>query len=937
MCRFFLAVVVLALSASAQDLHLRGELLISDHGCTHCHQASPAVDARIRPKIAPRLGNVGARVTPQYLRRYLLDPHGTKPGTTMPDVLANVADKERRTRAVEALVHFLVSQGKAIDQKGIAVSPATFEKGRQLYHTVGCVGCHAPKEKAWELEYPHWELSKITDEDREFHAQDVEPYVQPGTLTPPDVPHPDLASKTTVPALVEFLVNPLHVRPSGRMPSLALKRDEAEAIAHYLLREQQGDKPELVAGLQYEYYEHAVKGAIPDFTGVEPKRSDVIQNLAKLPAHRASDFGFRYTGFVEIVEEGQWTFFTRSDDGSRLFIDGKLVVKNDGTHPMTERSGTLELTEGRHAIEVTFFERGGGEGLEVRWESEDCDVKKQIIPADKLSHQSLSYRPKDSEVLVPDERQVRVGKMLFDMVGCTNCHTLSEAAIELDPKLPAPAFKDLAGKDAGCLSPKADGKSPKVVLTEEERKAIVAVLDAPAALEQPMSAAETVTATMHRHDCYACHRRGDVGGTHPKRKEFFKLIEVVDVDESGRLPPNLSGLGRKLHADWIRDTLLHGKRTHQHMAARMPDFGKNNVEHLVAAFGKADPTLAKVKDPVFTPAKAELGRRLVGIKEGLGCIRCHEFCGRDSLGIPAVDLAPMAQRLKWPWFRDLMLDPNSVNMDTRMPQFWDKGKSPAKTILDADPAAQIDAIWAYLTLGQSMPVPDGLIAKPGTYDLWPGEEPVQVGVFMRNVSPRTVVIGHKERIHFAFDIETNRLAKAWRGEFFNAKGTWHARAGQLEGPSSKDVLEMAPGNAFALLDGPGDRWPRDQGRDAGFRSKGRVIGKDGVPTFRYALGDYVVEERSEPILSDKGAGVRRRFRVTTRKEGAPPLWFRAAVGDAVERVGGQWSVRGKQAQRMRFDPSVEPRARKNSDGEEVLVPLAPAPGRPLEFDVEIWW
>lgn len=935
MLRALAVVVLLVPSAFAQNSR-DGELLLSDHACTRCHQATSEVDERLSPKVAPRLGAVGARVTPQYLRKYLLDPHGTKPGTTMPDVLANVADDARRTRAVEGLVHYLVSLGGPIDQGPVVVSPSSLERGRQLFHEVGCVGCHAPKEQAWELKYPYWELSKISDEEREFHAQAGDPFVQPGTLPPPDVPFPDLAMKTTVSALTQFLMNPLHVRPSGRMPSLALSEADAMALSYYLLKEQQGTKREAVSGLSYEYYEYKNDSAEPRMDGLEPKRTGSIYDLGKLPKHRGNEFGFRYTGFVEIPEDGSWTFFTRSDDGSRLYIDGKLVVKNDGSHPMIEKSGDLELTAGRHAIEVRMFEGSGGEGLEVRWESSECGVKKGVIPASSLSHESLAYRPLGAEELTPDARQTEVGKMLFGMVGCTSCHTLDEKAIDLKPTLKAPALETLAGKSGGCLSAKPDGKSPSVELTDAERKALVAVLGEPAALAKPRSAAEQVDATMHRFNCYSCHRRSGTGGTHPLRKEYFKLLEVVDVDESGRLPPDLSGVGRKLHKEWLRATLVDGKRVHQHMAARMPDFGRVNVEHLVDAFHEADPQTAAVPEPKFAMARAELGRKLVGIDGGLGCIRCHQFCGEDSLGIPAVDLAPMTQRLRWPWFKDLMLDPNAVNMDTRMPQFWDKGKSTAAGILDGDPEAQIEAMWTYLTLGSSMPIPDGLKAKPGTYDLMPGTAPVQIGVFMRGVSPRTVVIGHKERIHFAFDVQNSRLAKAWRGQFFNAKGTWHARAGALESPASNDVIDMPPGAAFAFLDNPDASWPTESGADLGYRVLGRVLGEDRIPRFRYRLGDCVIEERSEPILSDRGGGMRRRFRVTTDKV-TSPLWLRAAVGDSAVLKDGEWKVAGKPGRVLRFDDSVQPLMRKSENGEEVVVPLAPAPGRPVEFAFEIWW
>ena len=935
MLRVLVVVLSLSLPAFAQA-PAEGELLLSDHACTRCHQASSAVDRRLDPKVAPRLGNVGARVTPQYLRRYLLDPHGTKPGTTMPDVLANVADDARRTRAVEGLVHYLVSLGGPIDQGPVGVSPSNFERGRQLFHEVGCVGCHAPKEEAWELKYPYWELSKITQEEREFHAQAGDPFVEPGTLPPPDVPFPDLAMKTTVSGLTKFLMNPLHVRPSGRMPSLALSESDATAISHYLLKGQQGESREPVPGLAYAYYEYKNGSAEPKMDGHEPKRTGVIHDLKKLPEHRGNEFGFRYMGFVEIPEDGTWSFFTRSDDGSRLYIDGKLVVNNDGTHPMVEKSGDLELTMGRHAIEVRMFEVGGGEGLEVRWASEECEVKKGVIPASRLSHESLTYRPVGSEQFKPDARQIGVGKMLFGMVGCTACHTLDEKAIDLKPTLEAPSLDSLSGKSGGCLSSKPDGKSPRFELTDGERKALVAVLGESAALARPRPAAQEVDVTMRRFNCYSCHRRSGTGGTHPLRKEYFKLLEVVDVDESGRLPPDLSGVGRKLHKKWLRAALIDGKRVHQHMAARMPDFGRANVEHLVDAFPIADPQTVAVSEPKFSMVQAELGRKLVGIDGGLGCIRCHHFCGEDSLGIPAVDLAPMTQRLRWPWFKDLMLDPNAVNMDTRMPQFWENGKSSAKGILDGDPTAQIEAMWTYLTLGSSMPIPDGIKTKPGTYELLPGRDPVQVGVFMRDVSPRTVVIGHKERVHFAFDVQNSRLAKAWRGQFFNAKGTWHARAGALESPASKDVLDMPQGATFAFLDTENDPWPRQSGAELGYRVLGRAMGKDRVPTFRYKLGDCVIEESSEPVLSDRGGGMRRRFLITSGKQ-TKLLWLRAAVGDSAALVDGEWKVSGKQSQALRFDNSVQPRARKAGKGEELVVPLAPAPGRPVEFAFEIWW
>src|SRR5687768_7041808 len=62
-----------------------GQLLIAELNCTSCHSA--AGDApRVAQKDAPDLSTVGARVTPQWIRAYLSDPHKVKPGATMPDI-----------------------------------------------------------------------------------------------------------------------------------------------------------------------------------------------------------------------------------------------------------------------------------------------------------------------------------------------------------------------------------------------------------------------------------------------------------------------------------------------------------------------------------------------------------------------------------------------------------------------------------------------------------------------------------------------------------------------------------------------------------------------------------------------------------------------------------------------------------------------------------
>ncbi|MFC1462915.1 PA14 domain-containing protein, partial [Verrucomicrobiota bacterium] len=90
------------------------------------------------------------------------------------------------------------------------------------------------------------------------------------------------------------------------------------------------------------------------------------------------------TGVIEITAAGDYTFYTTSDDGSRLYIEDSMIVDNDGAHGMQERSGVVTLSVGKHPIRVDFFQGGGGHGLEVRYAGPG--IAKQLIPNAVLYH-----------------------------------------------------------------------------------------------------------------------------------------------------------------------------------------------------------------------------------------------------------------------------------------------------------------------------------------------------------------------------------------------------------------------------------------------------------------------------------------------------------------------------------------------------------------------
>ena len=453
-----------------------------------------------------------------------------------------------------------------------------------------------------------------------------------------------------------------------------------------------------------------------------------------------------------------------------------------------------------------------------------------------------------------DPQKVQMGGRMFGVMGCANCHALPGVQAGR-PAKPLAALKDVGG---GCLAPQPAKGLPDYELSEEQRAFIGEALgaDAAAALAAPLEGEARVTRTLAAMNCYACHRRGEVGGVTADRGDLFVMTKVFDMGDEGRLPPRLSGVGEKLKPAAMDQIIYEGKlhvRTH-HMATRMPRFNRERMPELVPAVQALDSEKTERPAAEFDEAAARDGRTLVGTK-GLGCVNCHGVAGVPSLGMPAMDLSLTAERLKHGWFHELLLDPNSKMPGTRMPAFWFEGTVALPDIAGGKAASQMDAIWSYLSLGKSMGLPAGLQPAEGGYELMPAGEPLIHRTFMNEVGPRAILVGSPDGLHVAFDANAVRLAKAWRGKFFDAKAGREGRGGNPAGPLGTDVIDLPAGPSFAVLPGADAPWPvpKPGERNAGGKFKGYRTDKSGQPTFLYDLGSgTVVSETPLPVLRKGG-------------------------------------------------------------------------------------
>ena len=136
-------------------------------------------------------------------------------------------------------------------------------------------------------------------------------------------------------------------------------------------------------GITYQYFESADKINLAILNG-SPVKKGVALNISEAVKQRPEKYALKFNGFVKINEDAVFTFSTRSDDGSKLFIDDVEIVNNDGEHGLVEKSGTAALKKGYHRIRVEYFDSGGGNELKVFWQSDDAG--KELLPASVLFH-----------------------------------------------------------------------------------------------------------------------------------------------------------------------------------------------------------------------------------------------------------------------------------------------------------------------------------------------------------------------------------------------------------------------------------------------------------------------------------------------------------------------------------------------------------------------
>ncbi len=130
-------------------------------------------------------------------------------------------------------------------------------------------------------------------------------------------------------------------------------------------------------GVKYAYYEGLCKRTA-DITKGKLCASGTLPRPSIDSAKQEDHYGFIFEGYINVPAYGIYTFRTRTDDGSCLYIDDVLVVNNDGGHAPLVATGQIPLRAGIHKFRLPYFEDYEGQHFEWGWKLPDADSFTEI-------------------------------------------------------------------------------------------------------------------------------------------------------------------------------------------------------------------------------------------------------------------------------------------------------------------------------------------------------------------------------------------------------------------------------------------------------------------------------------------------------------------------------------------------------------------------------
>ncbi len=141
------------------------------------------------------------------------------------------------------------------------------------------------------------------------------------------------------------------------------------------IAESRFEKTELSDAIQYKYYV-GQWDKLPNFLNLKPETEGIANRFSLNDIYNNKNhFALLMFASVKIETSGEYIFYL----GSKLFVNNKLLIDNDGSHGYELKSGEIHLEKGTHSISLQYFQVGGGQELKVLWKSSEFDKKELTL------------------------------------------------------------------------------------------------------------------------------------------------------------------------------------------------------------------------------------------------------------------------------------------------------------------------------------------------------------------------------------------------------------------------------------------------------------------------------------------------------------------------------------------------------------------------------
>ncbi len=563
-------------------------------------------------------------------------------------------------------------------------------------------------------------------------------------------------------------------------------------------------------------------------------------------------------------------------EGKKLFHEVGCVAchspqdENPAAKALTGHVNLAHVSKKYHPTGLADFLH---EPLKVRSDGRMPDMRLSRSEAELLAAFMIGSETPAPKAETHSPANIAAGKKAFTEMSCNACHN-----VDSSPKTPLIQAKAKLDLNAGCLSA-TPGKAPNYQLSDLQRKAIRAALT-----EQPKTPtpAEAINLRLTQLNCISCHQRDDFGGVKPALDSYFHSTEEA-LGSHARIPPELTLTGAKLQPGWLHKVLHEGEAVRPYMITRMPQFGNAALDGLTQLLGEVDKLPPLEFKPPEKESKTEMtnaAHQLLG-DQGLNCIACHNYNGKESPSMKGLDIMTSSQRLQPAWFDQFLRNPAKLRPGIIMPSYWPDGKSAQNEILGGNADEQIRALWNEFSLGRSARDPSGLRAE--NPELIVTDQTRTYRGRSTVAGYRGIAIGFPGGMNYAFDAQNGALAAIWPVKFITVG--WRGQGSGNFTPASP-AIQLAQDVAF-LTKLP-EVWPLRPIRTKeapinpdptypsqhGYAFQGYSIGEKGVPTLSYRCDEVAIEDIS--IAAIQTSTLNRTLTFTSTKAGS--IYFRVLSG-----------------------------------------------------------